>query len=124
LQEVNGSYSIPILTIVIVGYLSKNIPAIAAKVAIFSGVGLYLSYLGLKYFVVDEGVLPHYLHVMAILFVLNVFIMFLIGKWKPRKEPFKLAYTKQVDIQPWKLVKPIGIGITILVIAVYVYFAQ
>ena len=124
LQEVNGSYSIPILTIVIVGYLTKRIPAIAAKVAIFSGVGFYLIYLGLKYFVVGEDALPHYLHVMAILFVLNVLIMFIIGKWKPRIEPFILDYTKQVDIQPWKLVKPVGLGIVVLVVFIYAYFAQ
>ncbi|WP_037320793.1 solute:sodium symporter family transporter [Salegentibacter sp. Hel_I_6] len=124
LQEVNGSYSIPILTIVIVGYLTKRIPAIAAKVAIFSGVGFYLIYLGLKYFVVGEDALPHYLHVMAILFALNVIIMFAIGKWKPRIQPFILDYTKQVDIQPWKLVKPVGLGIAVLVIFIYAYFAQ
>jgi SSS family solute:Na+ symporter len=124
LQEVNGSYSIPILTIVIVGYLTKRIPAIAAKVAIFSGVGFYLIYLGLKYFVVGEDALPHYLHVMAILFVLNVIIMFVIGKWKPRIEPFILDYTRQVDIQPWKLVKPVGLGIVVLVVFIYAYFAQ
>ncbi|MDX1720827.1 MAG: solute:sodium symporter family transporter, partial [Salegentibacter mishustinae] len=124
LQEVNGSYSIPILTIVIVGYLTKRIPAIAAKVAIFSGVGFYLIYLGLKYFVVGEDALPHYLHVMAILFVLNVIIMLVIGKWKPRIEPFILDYTRQVDIQPWKLVKPVGLGIVVLVVFIYAYFAQ
>ena len=41
LQEVNGCYSIPIFTIIIVGYLTKNVPALAAKVAIVLGVILY-----------------------------------------------------------------------------------
>lgn len=123
LQEVNGAYSIPILTIVIVGYLSKHIPALAAKIAIISGVGFYLIYLILKYFVVEEGALPHYLHVMAILFVLNVFIMYLIGKWKPRAVAFEQLHTKQVDIVPWKAVKPVGLGICALVVFIYVYFA-
>ena len=41
LQEVNGCYSIPIFTIIVVGYLTKRVPAIAAKIAIFSGVILY-----------------------------------------------------------------------------------
>jgi len=124
LQEVNGCYSIPILTIVVVGYLSKKIPAIAAKVALFSGVGLYLIYLGLKYFVVGEDSLPHYLHVMAILFVMNIAIMWIIGRVKPRKENFVLEHTKQVDISPWKYVLPVGITICVMVIFVYVYFAQ
>lgn len=124
LQEVNGCYSIPILTIVVVGYLSKKIPAIGAKVALFTGVGLYLIYLGLKYFVVGEDALPHYLHVMAILFVMNIAIMWIIGKIKPRKEDFVLQHTKQVDIHPWKYVLPVGLVICVLVIFVYVYFAQ
>ena len=33
LQEVNGCYSIPILTIIEVGYFTKYVPAIAAKIA-------------------------------------------------------------------------------------------
>jgi SSS family solute:Na+ symporter len=41
LQEVNGCYSIPIFTIIIVGYLTQRVPAIAAKVAIGLGVVLY-----------------------------------------------------------------------------------
>lgn len=123
LQEVNGCYSIPILTIVVVGYLNKKIPAIGAKVAIFSGVGLYIIYLLLKYFVTGPEALPHYLHVMAILFVMNVGIMLLIGKWRPRPAAFIEDYTRQVDITSWRAVKPVGIAICALVIFIYIYFA-
>src|SRR5690625_3126574 len=42
LQEVNGAYSIPILTIIIVGYLTRHVPAIAAKISIISGSVLYI----------------------------------------------------------------------------------
>jgi len=41
LQEVNGCYSIPILTIIVVGFATKYVPAIAAKIALWSGVVLY-----------------------------------------------------------------------------------
>lgn len=123
LQEVNGCYSIPILTIIVVGYLTKKVPAIAAKVGILSGVFLYIGYILLKYFVVAEGQMPHYLHVMAILFVMNIIIMLLIGKFAPRKEDFVLEYTKKVDIAPYKHVKSIGIAIVVIVIGVYIYFS-
>ena len=33
LQEVNGCYTVPILTIILVGYLTQYVPALAAKVA-------------------------------------------------------------------------------------------
>ena len=66
---------------------------------------------------------PHFLDIMAILFVLNVGIMLLIGKLKPRKEPFVQDFTKQVEITPWKYVKQAGIAICAIVIGVYIYFA-
>ena len=123
LQEVNGIYSIPILTIIVVGYLTKYVPAIAAKVGIISGSVLYLiSQFILKPYVVGADDYPHYLHVMAILFVLNVLIMLIVGKLYPRKEPFKLEYTEKVDIKPWKFVSAVGLSICVVVIGIYIYF--
>ena len=135
LQEVNGCYSIPILTIIIVGYLTKRVPAIAAKVAIIVGVVLY----SISQFIikptfnivemvdgvetVTDNTYPHFLHVMAILFLLNVVIMLVIGKLKPREKAFELQYTNQVDIKPWKYLKLSGIAICSIVIGIYVYFA-
>jgi len=124
LQEVNGCYSIPILTIIVVGYLTKYVPAIAAKVAIVSGVVLYsISQFVLKPYVFGEDNYPHYLHVMAILFVLNVLIMLIIGKLYPRTEAFQIAHTKQVDITPWKLTTIVGAIICFIVVFIYIYFA-
>ena len=124
LQEVNGCYSIPILTIIVVGYLTKYVPAIAAKIAIISGVVLYsISQFIIKPFVVGSDNYPHFLHVMAILFVLNILIMLLIGRIYPRKEAFNLEYTNQVNITPWKYLNAVGIGICATVICIYIYFA-
>lgn len=145
LQEVNGIYNIPILTIIIVGYLTKRVPAIAAKIGILSGVILYcLSQFIIKPSMVssalasakasgitDEAQLadvatlayPHFLHVMAVLFVLNIIIMLIIGKLYPRKEAFSLKYTEQVDITPYKHVVLMGGVICLIVLFVYVYFA-
>jgi SSS family solute:Na+ symporter len=60
---------------------------------------------------------------MAILFVLNILIMLIIGKIKPRKEPFQLEYTKQVDITPWKHTKIVGSLVVLIVVSIYIYFA-
>ena len=73
--------------------------------------------------IIKADAYPHFLHVMAILFVLNVIIMLIIGKIKPRTEEFKLEYTEQVDITPWKYVKQFGIAICIIVVFIYVYFS-
>ncbi|TXD49811.1 solute:sodium symporter family transporter [Polaribacter sp. IC073] len=145
LQEINGIYSIPILTIIIVGYLTKWVPAIAAKVGLVSGCLLYIlsQFILQPYFVqkamntaaesnitdiaelalIEAQAYPHFLDVMAILFALNVIIMLIIGKIAPRKEPFVQEYTKQVDITPWAYTKQVGIAICVIVIGVYIYFA-
>lgn len=122
LQKVNGCYTIPILTIIIVGYLTKNVPAIAAKIAIISGVLLYLAYILLDGFVF-EGQFPHFLHVSAILFVFNTLIMLLIGKFYPRRDPYIQEYTRQVDIMPYKYLNMTGISICLSVLGIYIYFA-
>ncbi len=144
LQEVNGIYSIPILTIIIVGYLTKHVPAIAAKVALLSGSLLYVvsQFIAKPYFekkalaeaaangITDELVLAEvkvdaylpYLDVMALLFVANVGLMLIIGMIKPRKEAYLQKYTEQVDITPWKFVKPAGAIIVAIVVASYMYF--
>jgi len=125
LQEINGCYTTPILTIILVGYLTKYVPAIAAKVAIVVGVILYsFSQFFLKDYVIDNGgEYPHFLHMMAILFVFNIGLMLLIGKLKPRAEAYVQNYTEQVDITPWKPVKLMGIIITVIVISTYFIFA-
>lgn len=121
LQEVNGCYSIPILTIIVVGYLTKRVPAIAAKIAILSGVILYtISQFVLQPMYGDSY--PHFLHVMAILFVFNIVLMLVIGKLYPRPTEYVQEYTKQVDITTWKYVKPVGALILLIVISTYIYF--
>ena len=122
LQEVNGCYSIPILTIIVVGYLTKRVPAIAANVAIVSGAVLY----SISQFILKPmygEAYPHFLHVMAILFVLNIIIMLIIGKLRPREEDYVQEYTQQVDIKPWRYVKVTGIIVCAIVISTYVIFS-
>lgn len=135
LQEINGTYSIPILTIVVVGYTTKYVPAIAAKIGLISGVVLY----SISQFIIQpnfdvieivNGVetitgntYPHFLHILAILFLFNVIIMLLIGKFYPRKEAYIQFDSKEVDITPWKYLKPVGVFICIIVIGIYIYFS-
>jgi SSS family solute:Na+ symporter len=145
LQEINGIYSIPIFSIIVVGYLTKYVPAIAAKIGLLSGCILYiLSQFILQPYFVDKAVsaaknsgitdkaaltlienqaYPHFLDVMAVLFLLNVGIMLIIGKLRPRNEAYVQEYTKQVDIEPWQYTKQVGVAICLIVIGVYIYFA-
>ncbi|EWS79762.1 solute:sodium symporter family transporter [Brachybacterium phenoliresistens] len=125
LQEVNGMYNIPILTILLVGIFTKYVPALSAKVAIVLGAGLYcISQFLIKPAVEGAGgSYPHFLHVMAILFVLNVVIMLVIGKLRPRQEAYVQVDAGAVDITPWPATKPVAVAIVLVVVAIYIVFA-
>ncbi|AXT62605.1 solute:sodium symporter family transporter [Aquimarina sp. AD10] len=144
IQEFNGFYSIPILTVIVIGFFTKRVPPIAAKIGVISGSVLYLiSQFAIKPILVanalekattsgitDENALslieaeayPHFLHVMAILFVLNISIMLIIGKLYPRDSDYVQKITDDVDVTPWKYAFIAGAAITVLVISTYLIF--
>ncbi len=123
LQKANGCYSIPILTIIVVGYLNKKVPSLGAKIGMISGIVLYFIYLLFDLVILKDGFPLHFLHVMAIIFVITSALMILIGKLYPRAVDYEQQYTKEVDITPWKNVKITGGLICILVVAIYIYFS-
>ncbi len=120
LQTVNGAYSVPILTAIIIGFLTKRVPALAAKVGIIFAFSIYVLYIILaKGFELTD---LHMLHMQAITFVLTVIIMLVIGKLYPREEDYVQAYTEQVDVTPWKYVKVVGVFICLIVVSTYIIF--
>lgn len=121
LQEVNGAYSVPILTAIVVGFLSKRVPAIAAKAGIIFAFVVYVAYIILSRGF-DIEWLPHMLDMQAITFALTVALMLIIGAVKPRETDYVQKYTNEVDITSWKYVKPVGIAISLVVISTYIIF--
>lgn len=122
LQEVNGCYSIPILTIILVGIFTRNVPPIAAKIGLASGVGLYIFSQFILKPLVGAGSYPHFLHVMAALFVLNVCIMLWIGKTRPMERAFVPRESHAVDMTPWPMAVPVGGVIIAVVVSTYFVF--
>ncbi|PZR28629.1 MAG: solute:sodium symporter family transporter [Citrobacter freundii] len=96
LQKVSSFFSVPVFTIMVVGLLTKRVPPVAAKIGISFFV---LSYTATQ-FVFETGL--HYLHVLAILFLITVCIMLAIGKYTPLAEPFSLKQSSSISIVPWK----------------------
>jgi SSS family solute:Na+ symporter len=117
LQELNGTHSVPILAIIIVGIFSKRVSEKAANIAILFSVVTYLVTL----YVVKPDI--SFLHLMGILFVLTIIIMFVVSYFIPRKEAYEQVYTNQVNITPWKYVKPIGYVIVAAVVGVYIWLS-
>ncbi len=117
LQELNGTHSVPILAIVIVGIFSKRVSGKAANIAILFSVVTYLVTL----YVIKPDL--SFLHLMGILFVLTILIMFVVSKFVPREVDYVQEYTNQVDITSWKYLKPVGFTIVAMVVALYIYLS-
>lgn len=125
LQEVNGCYSIPILTLVVMGYLSRKPGAKGAKITLVTLVGMYaISQFVLKPLVNgpdDVQIYPHFLHIMAILFVLGVGMMMLIPK--SADESIEQAQDAlPVLPKSWAPAKWIGAIVVLVVVITYVVF--
>ncbi|RPD96039.1 solute:sodium symporter family transporter [Aureibaculum marinum] len=122
LQELNGTHSVPILAIIIVGIFFKRVTAKAANIAIlFSVVSYLVTLYVLRPIALESGsYFPHFLHLMGIIFVIAVVIMFTVSAIKPRETVYTQEYTKQVDIKPWKYLKPVGYALIVVVVALYI----
>ncbi|WP_298531897.1 solute:sodium symporter family transporter [uncultured Algibacter sp.] len=144
IQESLGSLSVPILAVVVVGMATKNVPALGAKIVLTVGVLMYLvsQFILAPHFVetalteaaangitdlkqlsvIKAKAYPHFLHIMGILFVMNVGFMLIMGKLLPNQNIYTPKVTEEIDITPWKYAKVVGIAITILVLSTYFIF--
>ena len=119
LQDCFGFYSMPILATVICGFYSKRIPALAPKVTLIAHVILY----ALSHLLPYVGINVHYLWILSVLFIVDMLIMWAIGKWKPRETDFVLEDVGAVDLTPWKYAKPASVICFICMLGVYWLFS-
>ena len=114
-----GFYNIPVVAVVIVGLFTRRVPGLGAKVAIIFHIIAY----GLLKFVFDDVVDIHFLHLYAILFVIEVAIMLVIGYIKPLGQPWQFERKHAVDLVPWAYVLPVSITLLSCVAVLYVLFS-
>ncbi len=123
LQNMNTIYFIPIFSVVLIGMLTKRVPTIAANIALILGCCI----IAIGNFVpackvwVDS--LNNY-HFVAIVFVFLLLMMLVIGLIAPRKEAYVQFDAHAVDMKPWKFAVPAGIGLLLVVVAIYWFFAD
>ncbi|WP_394975464.1 solute:sodium symporter family transporter [uncultured Croceitalea sp.] len=144
IQESLGSLSVPILAVVLIGILTKKVPAIGAKIVLIAGVLMYL----ISQFVISPRMVenaitkakasgvtdvaelalvkaeayPHFLHIMGILFVVNVIIMLVVGMIRPKTDVYVPKVTDVIDTTPWKYAWIVGGLISLLVLSTYLIF--
>jgi SSS family solute:Na+ symporter len=118
--------NIPMITIVLVAMLSKRTPAIAVMVALIAGMAFQLFFgilnggnLGVTIGDTFYGWKMHGLHLAGVNFVFLLLIMLVFRILMPQPVPFEQKYSGDIDITPWKMAKPIGFGLVIIIAAIY-----
>ena len=130
LQMVNGFYNVPIFTLIIFGMLNKTAPAWSAKITLVFFIVVYgLTQIPMQW----TSTVPvlgwlksiHFLHVMAILFVIAIAFMYLAGKFRPASNAYDDTKDLHVvDTTPWNRGVVMSVAIVLCVFAVYVIFSK
>ncbi len=114
-----GFYNIPVITIVLVGLFTRRVPALGAKLVIIFHIVAY----GLAKFVFDDIITMHFLHLYAVLFVIEVAIMLITARFAPRKEAWTFQPNAKVDMKPWGYALPVSVSLFSAVVATYLLFS-
>jgi SSS family solute:Na+ symporter len=118
LQMVGGYFSVPIFTILFIGFITKRVPAVAAKIGLIFFILAYAS----TQLLFDTGL--HFLHILAILFLITMAIMLIIGRMYPMPVPYKQKMNNLVDLKPWKNRHIYSIILLVLMILVFAIFSS
>jgi solute:Na+ symporter, SSS family len=123
LQKMNGLYFIPIFAVVLVGMLARRVPPLAAKLALVAG----FTVIALGYFVPPLAAIVtamHEFHFLGAVFAGLVLLMLVIGAAQPMAEPWVHRHSGDVDMTPWKHARPVGAALLIIVLLIYIAFAD
>ncbi len=123
LQKMNGMYFIPIFAVVLVGMLSKRVPAKAARIALIAG----FSIIAIGYFIppFDKVVASmHEFHFLGVVFSWLVILMLVLGELYPRETEFVQEDVGAVDMTPWKHAGRAGWALIGAILLIYVSFAD
>lgn len=112
-----GFYNIPVIAIVLVGLFSNHVPALGAKIAIIFHVITY----GLLKFVFEVEI--NFIHIYAILFIIEVAIMAVVGRMYPLQKDWHYERKEKVSLVPWKWAFPSAITLLSCIVLLYVFFS-
>jgi len=123
LQKMNGIYFIPIFAVVLVGMLTRRVPPLAAKLALVMG----FTIIACGYFVPPFAKIVesmHNFHFLGVVFAYLVILMLIVGELKPLGKEWIQEDVKAVDMTPWAHARVAGAVLVLLVLTIYVVFAD
>lgn len=132
LQKINATFFGPMLAVILVGFFTHKVPALAAKFGLVIGPILFF----IIAFVFSDQVDRvagyvfgttgeiHFLHLLALVFLITVAFMLVLGVIKPREKAILKPSADTVEMTPWKHAKTTSIIIAIITVVFYVMLAQ
>jgi SSS family solute:Na+ symporter len=123
LQKMNGMYFIPIFAVVVVGITTRRVPPLAAKIALVAGFALIAT----GYFVYPFNRIVaqmHEYHFLGLVFAYLVVLMLVIGELRPLAVEWRQEEAHAVDMTPWRHARLVGAILLLLVLAIYLVFAD
>jgi solute:Na+ symporter, SSS family len=113
LQTVSGAFSVPIFTVIFVGFVTKKVPPIAAKI----GLTFFVTTYGLSQTLIKVPL--HFLHILALLFLVTTVLMLIIGRLYPMQIPYMQKDKSIVSLQAWRKRFWVYAGLIIVLILMY-----
>lgn len=123
LNSMSQFVSLPVLCTILGVFLFPRLPKYAPKLVTAVHVVCYAAFLLLKPCYPGSENPVHYLYAMAILFPVELIIMWFLNKYRPSSDVYVMQDVGAVDLTPWKyrhLVSVIGIAIAI---GIYIFFS-
>ena len=114
LQQLNGIFFIPIASIMLAGFFTKNISAISAKLALLVGLTFYLVFT----FIYPLNI--HFVHIWGIEFLLNMAIMFSVSYFYPKGNVVNTIKKSEVNYKSWRFTPHLSIALCVVTILIYV----
>lgn len=114
-----GFYNIPVIAIVLFAMFAKRTSPEAAKAVIVFHVIAY----GLMQFVFKETLPIHFLHHYAVLFVIELGILFIGARRQRAERPWMMDHADSVDLTPWPFALPCAVSLGSCVVGLYLLFS-
>jgi SSS family solute:Na+ symporter len=122
LRRFNGFLNVPIIVVMLFGFFNAKGGAFSAKLvlglhALFYGVGV----LG---FGVDKLLGIHFIHLMGVMFVVEMFILVALRHYRARSEPYVMqASPRAMDLTPWRHASSFSMVLMALLVSIYATFS-
>ena len=122
LNSMSQFVSLPVLCTILGVFMFRRLPKYTPKLITAVHVIIYGAFLLMKPCYPGTENPIHYLYAMAVLFPVEMIIMWLLNRYKAEEE-FVVPDVGAVDLTPWKYRHVVSIVGLVLAVAIYIYFS-